>query len=168
MAGKYIKCPRCELNYIKEDQEYCDVCKAELKKGPQLLFAIDDEEEQEEAMDLCPKCHQHYLKEGERYCQSCLKAMEIEETKAEDENDESWKEFLDDEAEEEEESEEMLSLSKLVEEEGDELFDDEEEEEIELHQNDEPDDFNYDVDESDFEDTEEEEEESEEDDEDDF
>ena len=41
----YIKCPRCDLNYISEEQEYCDVCKAELKKGPKLLFANDDDEE---------------------------------------------------------------------------------------------------------------------------
>ena len=44
---KYVLCPRCELNYIQEGEEYCDVCKAELKKGPQLVFAVDDEEEQE-------------------------------------------------------------------------------------------------------------------------
>ena len=34
MPGDYIKCPRCELNYIKRGEEYCAVCKAELKKGP--------------------------------------------------------------------------------------------------------------------------------------
>ena len=28
--GKYVKCPRCELNWILEENEYCDVCKAEL------------------------------------------------------------------------------------------------------------------------------------------
>ncbi|MCD8373096.1 MAG: hypothetical protein LUD27_07345 [Clostridia bacterium] len=40
---KYIKCPRCELNYIdSEKQEYCDVCIAEMK-GNRLQFAdLDD------------------------------------------------------------------------------------------------------------------------------
>ena len=26
-----------------DTEEYCDVCKAELKKGPQLVFAVDEE-----------------------------------------------------------------------------------------------------------------------------
>ena len=63
--AKYVLCPRCELNYIKEGEEYCDVCKAELKKGPQLVFAVDEEEEQE-TMILCPVCLQRYIKEGEQ------------------------------------------------------------------------------------------------------
>ena len=28
---KYKKCPRCELNYIEEDKDYCDVCLAEMQ-----------------------------------------------------------------------------------------------------------------------------------------
>ena len=43
--AKYVKCPRCELNFMLEGEEYCDVCKAELKKGPQLVFAVEEEEE---------------------------------------------------------------------------------------------------------------------------
>ena len=27
----FIKCPRCELNYIQEDEQYCPVCKREMK-----------------------------------------------------------------------------------------------------------------------------------------
>lgn len=165
--AKYVLCPRCELNYIQEGEEYCDVCKAELKKGPQLVFAVDDEDDQE-IMELCPKCHRNYLKPGQTICRQCAKLSQYEEEKN-DIDDESWKEYLDDAPEEEEtDSEEMLSLAKLAEEEGEELFDDEEEEEIEMHQNDEPDDFNYDVDESDFEDTDEDEEEEEEDEDDDL
>ena len=26
----YKKCPNCELNYIKEDEELCDVCRKQL------------------------------------------------------------------------------------------------------------------------------------------
>ena len=37
---KYVKCPRCDLNYMLEGEEYCDVCKAELKKAPPLVFAV--------------------------------------------------------------------------------------------------------------------------------
>ena len=36
--GEYIKCPRCDLNWIKNDQGLCDICKAELKmEGATLL-----------------------------------------------------------------------------------------------------------------------------------
>jgi hypothetical protein len=77
---KYVLCPRCELNYIKEGEEYCDVCKAELKKGPQLVFAVDDEDEQE-VMELCPKCHQNYLKPGQTLCRQCAKLSQYEDEK---------------------------------------------------------------------------------------
>ena len=49
MAAKYVKCPRCDLNYMLEGEEYCDVCKAELNKGPKLIFAVDEDEEPEPA-----------------------------------------------------------------------------------------------------------------------
>ena len=26
-----IKCPRCDLNYIREDEKYCKVCLREMK-----------------------------------------------------------------------------------------------------------------------------------------
>ena len=74
--AKYVLCPRCELNYIKEGEEYCDVCKAELKKGPQLVFAVDDEEVEESAV-LCPVCRVNYLKEGQQMCDKCAEEIEI-------------------------------------------------------------------------------------------
>jgi len=124
--AEYVLCPRCELNYIRKGEEYCDVCKAQLKKGPQLIFAVDEDEEQEN-LELCPICHQNYIGIGEKMCSKCAEEMEYKATRAE-EDDESWKEFLDEEEEEEEEDEEMRSLDKLAEEEGDLLYDEEEEE----------------------------------------
>ena len=47
----YIKCPRCDLNYILEEEQYCNVCKADLKMGPKLLFANDDEDISEETKE---------------------------------------------------------------------------------------------------------------------
>ncbi len=169
--AKYVLCPRCELNYIQEGEEYCDVCKAELKKGPQLVFAVDEDEQ--ETMELCPKCRQNYLKLGEDVCEECAKKhrYEAEADNDIDENDEGWKDFMDDTEEDgdKEEDEAMLSLSRLVEEEGDELFDDEEEEDDLVSDSVEPDDFEIpDIDESDFEDDEEEDEEDDDEDEEDF
>ena len=31
------KCPRCELNYIKDDEKYCNVCRREMKAISQAL-----------------------------------------------------------------------------------------------------------------------------------
>ncbi len=100
---KYIKCPRCELNYIDEEkQEYCDVCLAELH-GNKLQFADLDEEELEELdgeleqEELCPVCGVNTLRYGEKLCESCKqKASEYEtEEDIDIEKDEEWKNYLD-------------------------------------------------------------------------
>ncbi len=97
MAG-YVKCPRCDLNYISEEQEFCDVCKAELKKGPKLLFANDDEEDIDaEATELCPICKQNYIRANEEMCKACREeAGNRREDEMDLDKDESWKEYLDD------------------------------------------------------------------------
>jgi hypothetical protein len=99
---RYIKCPRCELNYIDGDtQEYCDVCVAEMK-GNKLKFAdLDDEELEEEleaeASELCPVCGVNYIKFGEKMCEACRKNSEYEEDDTPDpDQDDEWKNYLDD------------------------------------------------------------------------
>lgn len=169
--AKWIKCPRCDLNYILEGEDYCDVCKAELKKGPQLIFAIDEEEETEKAKILCPICHQNYISAGEQMCKKCATEMDFKNGEIDMDKDDEWKNFLDvDDDDKEEDDEELVSLSKLAEEEDSDMFkdDDEEEEEIIEEVESEPDDFDIPtIDESDFEEDEDEEEE-EEDEEEDF
>ncbi len=146
MPGDYIKCPRCELNYIKKGEEYCQVCKAELK-GQKLMFA-DMEEDDTEGLELCPVCHQNYIKPGESMCAKCMEEKDYQNSR-EDLDDDSWKDFLDEK--EEEEDEEMLSLDKLAKEEGEFLEDEEEEEEF-ISEEVDDDDFEIpDVDQSDFE-----------------
>ena len=44
----YVKCPRCDLNYIDSRLEMCDICKAELNLSPSSYFDDDDIKE------LCP------------------------------------------------------------------------------------------------------------------
>jgi hypothetical protein len=99
---RYIKCPRCELNYIDGDtQEYCDVCIAEMK-GSKLKFADLDDEELEEELEaeteeLCPICGVNYIKYGEKMCESCRKNSEYEEEEnADPDQDDEWKNYLDD------------------------------------------------------------------------
>ena len=46
--GAYKKCPRCDLNWIKQDEDYCPVCKAELKMKGGIHLLEDDENTEEE------------------------------------------------------------------------------------------------------------------------
>ncbi|MDE7208296.1 MAG: hypothetical protein K2O31_00255 [Clostridia bacterium] len=64
--GKYMKCPRCELNWILEADEYCDVCKAEL--GMEGFTLLEDEEED----ILCPVCGINYIERNKKMCADCL------------------------------------------------------------------------------------------------
>ena len=100
---KYVKCPRCDLNYInEEEQEYCDVCLAEMH-GDMLQFAELDEEELEEldaeldTAEICPVCGINPLRFGEKICESCQ--QESSEYDSEEEidieNDDEWQNYLD-------------------------------------------------------------------------
>ncbi|MDR2266237.1 MAG: hypothetical protein LBE09_01445 [Christensenellaceae bacterium] len=72
--AKYRKCTRCEVNYITDEKEYCDICLAEMK-GVQVNADVEDDD-----LELCPRCHQNYIAEGERLCENCL--MEQNKLKA--------------------------------------------------------------------------------------
>ena len=61
---RFVKCPRCELNYIPEDEEYCPVCKREMKG-----------ERQEELYELCSICNENPVMPGKDICFECYKEM---------------------------------------------------------------------------------------------
>lgn len=61
---KLVKCPRCDLNYIQENEKYCKVCLREMK-GDQVS---DD-------MELCSVCNAAPALPGKDVCLSCLKEM---------------------------------------------------------------------------------------------
>lgn len=62
---KLVKCPRCDLNYIREDEKYCKVCFREMKGEP----TNDD-------MELCSVCNAAPALPGKDVCLSCLKEMQ--------------------------------------------------------------------------------------------
>ena len=62
---KLLKCPRCDLNYIREDEKYCKVCLREMKGEP----SNDD-------MELCSVCNAAPALPGKDVCLSCLKEMQ--------------------------------------------------------------------------------------------
>ena len=97
---KYVKCPRCELNYIDpEKQEYCDVCIAEMK-GNKLQFADFDEDyddENAEKTEICPVCGVNTMRYGEKMCDACKQASQYEDDQDVDmDTDEEWKNYLED------------------------------------------------------------------------
>lgn len=93
---KYKKCPRCELNYIEEDKDYCDVCLAEMQ-GSRLKFADLDEDEEAEKTELCPVCGENYMRPGEKMCDECKKNVDAYEEDADidPDKDEEWRNYLD-------------------------------------------------------------------------
>ena len=60
----FIKCPRCELNYIKEEEQYCSVCKREMKG-----------EAHEDPFELCSICNENPVIPGKDVCLICYKEM---------------------------------------------------------------------------------------------
>ena len=62
---KLFKCPRCDLNYIREDEKDCKVCLRERKGEP----TNDD-------MELCSVCNAAPALPGKDVCLSCLKEMQ--------------------------------------------------------------------------------------------
>ena len=59
-----IKCPRCDLNYIREDEKYCKVCLREMKG-----------ESRQEEMELCSICNEEPALPGKDVCLFCLREM---------------------------------------------------------------------------------------------
>ena len=61
---KLVKCPRCDLNYIREDEKYCKICLRELKG-----------EADREEIELCSICNEEPALPGKDVCLFCLKEM---------------------------------------------------------------------------------------------
>ena len=59
-----VKCPRCDLNYIREDEKYCKVCLREMKG-----------ESKEDEVELCSICNEEPALPGKDICLFCLKEM---------------------------------------------------------------------------------------------
>lgn len=69
-----VKCPRCELNYIQEDEGYCKICKREIKG-----------EKPREEIEMCTACNEHPAMPGKDVCVFCYKEMQSREDENENE-----------------------------------------------------------------------------------
>ena len=78
-----VKCPRCDLNYIREDEKYCKICLREMKG-----------ESRTDDVELCSICNEAPALPGRDVCLFCLKEMN-KSNSAPEEEDESAAESMD-------------------------------------------------------------------------
>ena len=57
------KCPKCELNYIKDDEKYCNICKRDMKR---------EADETDDLQNLCIECGENKALRGQDVCGYCL------------------------------------------------------------------------------------------------
>lgn len=141
--AKYKKCPRCEINYILIDEDYCELCKEELA-GTVNNYDLDVDEADD--AELCPVCHKNFLNPGEKICEDCAKAEEFQragglDRDIEEELDESGDEQDDIETPSVEDEDLDLSLEELQDDEFSDLDDLDEEEQEEIEEADDLDDL---------------------------
>ena len=102
----YIRCPRCELNFIEKKEKLCSVCKAELS-------AKKDEYTSDLDLELCPICKTNYISPDEIMCSTCLKEHQSEDG----EMNADWEDYLnryeDEIIDEDEETGDMASVTDI-------------------------------------------------------
>ncbi|MGI6150743.1 MAG: hypothetical protein ACOYIR_02165 [Christensenellales bacterium] len=57
-----MKCPRCDINFIREEEQYCSICKREMK----------GEMPKEELAEMCIECGEHPAIPGDELCIFCF------------------------------------------------------------------------------------------------
>ena len=120
------KCERCELNYVKEGEKYCKVCK-KIMEGKKATV---------EKAELCPSCGERIVANGYELCKVCLADMLGTVEPLEDENGDVLSQTLTP-------ADMEISEIDLIED------DDEDEEDIPEDVKDELDDEDYDLDDED-------------------
>ena len=66
------KCPKCELYYIREGEDFCEVCKREMKRAQAHIRHSEEESDQDEVI-LCSECGEAPAVRGGELCIACLK-----------------------------------------------------------------------------------------------
>ena len=74
---QYIRCPRCELNFILKKDKLCSVCKREIESA----YKNDEDDGDIDLgvdFEICPICKTNYIREDEDMCASCQKERELD------------------------------------------------------------------------------------------
>ena len=102
----YVRCPRCELNYIEKKDKLCSVCKAELSANKDDFIGDLD-------LELCPICKTNYIQPDEIMCSTCLKEHQADGQDVSTD----WEEYLNRDEDEvvydDEETGDMASVTDL-------------------------------------------------------
>ncbi|MBO5102469.1 MAG: hypothetical protein J6C13_00065, partial [Clostridia bacterium] len=82
---EFIRCPRCELNFINKEDKFCNVCKKEMESA----FNHEDDLDLDLAMDLdiCPICKTNYINEDEVMCATCQKERDLDKAMHDDDDE---------------------------------------------------------------------------------
>ena len=139
----YIRCPRCELNYITKDEKFCSVCKQEMQVG-------GGENLEDYDLELCPICKNNYIQPDEIMCASCY-AERANDPNYDGDEDKEWSEYInrdeqDDDYSDSQEDEigDMASVKDLGL--NDDLDDDYDDDDLVIGDEDEPDELDDDDD----------------------
>lgn len=73
------KCPRCELNYCRKNEEYCDVCLRELSRTNKNV-----ENEENDEIIMCFECGEKPAAPGHDLCIDCLKEQKHQQELGDD------------------------------------------------------------------------------------
>lgn len=86
---KYIKCPRCELNFIPSTEMLCKVCKQELDR-------VGTTDIMEEDLIICPICKSAFITVDEDMCPSCLQEKGIDDFIVnDDDKTDNWRAYVE-------------------------------------------------------------------------
>ncbi|NCB48078.1 MAG: hypothetical protein EOM55_00385 [Clostridia bacterium] len=111
MKQTYIRCPRCELNFILKKDKFCNVCKKEMK----ALGSMANDEDLD--LELCPVCKVNYISPNEDMCAVCAKEKALAEEDDEKDVTTNWESYTTPEDDEagysDEETSDMVSISNL-------------------------------------------------------
>ena len=66
----YIKCPRCDLNFILKKEKLCPVCKSE-------MAALTQRDDDAASLGVCPICKVNYITDDETVCGTCSDESEL-------------------------------------------------------------------------------------------
>lgn len=75
-VAEYIRCPRCELNFIRKKDKLCSVCKREME----MAYHQKGEDDLDLGVDfeVCPVCKTNFIREDEDMCASCVRERDID------------------------------------------------------------------------------------------
>ena len=68
----YIKCPRCDLNFIQKKDKLCPVCKQEMQ-----ALSTNYTEDASANLGLCPICKVNYIMDEETVCTTCVDESDL-------------------------------------------------------------------------------------------